>query len=60
VTQFSTCPEVAQLFRVSVYTIRRWAHDPDHPLKPVQIGKRFLFPRDEVERIIADQRRTEA
>lgn len=55
-TQFSTAPEVAQLFRVSVYTVRRWAHDPDHPLRAVQVGQRFLFPRDDVERLIAQQR----
>ena len=51
-----TAPEVAGLFRVSTWTIRRWVRDPDHPLRAVQVGNRLLFFRDEVKQLLDAKR----
>jgi excisionase family DNA binding protein len=51
-----TAPEVAQLFRVSTWTVRRWVRDPAHPLRAVQVGQRFLFFRDDVRQILDAKR----
>jgi hypothetical protein len=32
VPRFLLLGDVAELFRVHVATVRRWAHDPNHPL----------------------------
>lgn len=55
-TELYTAPEVAQLFRVSTWTVRRWVRDPDHPLRAVQVGQRFLFFRTEVQQLLDAKR----
>lgn len=54
--QLCTVPETAELFRVTPWTIRRWVHDPDHPLRAVQVGNRLLLVREEIQQLLAEQR----
>jgi excisionase family DNA binding protein len=51
-----TVKETANYCRVSVFTIRRWVKDPEHPLRAVTIGQRHLFVPDEVRQLADDQR----
>ena len=57
--EFYTLPEAAAVFRTTPWTIRRWIHDPDHPLRGIQVGRRLLVPHDDVRQII-DQKLAEA
>jgi len=59
VPEFYTLPEAAAVFRVSKWTIRRWVHDPDHPLRGMRVGQRLLVPCDDVRKVI-DQKLAEA
>ncbi len=48
--------EVADLFAVSVKTVRRWAKKGKLPVV-VTLGGHYRFPKDEVKGILNQQRR---
>jgi excisionase family DNA binding protein len=56
VPELYTVHEVAQLFRVSIFTVRRWVKDPGHPLRAITIGQRHLFFADEVRQLVEAKR----
>jgi excisionase family DNA binding protein len=48
--------EVAELFAVSVKTVRRWAKKGKLPVV-VTLGGHYRFPKDEVKNILSQHRR---
>lgn len=51
-SEFYTLPEAAAVFRVSKWTVRRWVHDPNHPLRAIRVGQRLLVPTADVRRLL--------
>lgn len=39
-----TTEEVAEICRVTKWTVRQWLSDPDHPLKGIKPGAFWLIP----------------
>ena len=47
---FLVSEEVADIFRISRNTIRRW--DKAGKLKPIKIGRRKLYRREEIKQLL--------
>lgn len=47
-----TVSEIASLLRVSPATIRAWIRKGKFPAKPRRLGKKLLFSRAEVEKLL--------
>jgi excisionase family DNA binding protein len=48
-----TTPEAAAALRHSPETLRDWVARSRGPIKPVRIGRRVFWKREEVERLLA-------
>ncbi len=54
-SQFMTTPEVADVLRTPVETVRFWRHVGKGP-KSFKVGRRVLYAREDVESFIAEAR----
>lgn len=47
-----TVEEVAEMFRVTSWTVREWLKDPQHPLKGHKPASRWLVKESELKKYL--------
>lgn len=47
--------DAAKLLKLSMETMRRWGRFGNGPIKPVKVGRKFLWRLDDINRLLAGE-----
>ena len=47
--------DAAKLLKLSIETMRRWGRYSNGPIKPVKVGRKFLWRIDDINRLLAGE-----
>ena len=47
--------DAANLLKLSIETMRRWGRYGNGPIKPVKVGRKFLWRIDDINRLLAGE-----